>query len=80
LHYRENGVVGQSDDPALGAEGIEAAKRSELEFADGQAAKARSELRESIAKAREILASPRLTSIMNIRDKHLAHSLERMPW
>jgi AbiU2 len=52
-------------------------KRSELEFADEQAAKARSELKEALAEAREILASPRLNSVMNMRDKHLAHSLER---
>jgi hypothetical protein len=33
-------------------------------------------LEEAIAKARSILGSARLASVMNIRDKHLAHALE----
>jgi hypothetical protein len=52
-------------------------KRSELAFADEQASRAKTELRCTIADARTVLGSPQLASIMNIRDKHLAHSLER---
>lgn len=52
-------------------------RRFELAFADEQADKARTELRRAIADARTIVGSPQLNSIMNIRDKHLAHSLER---
>jgi len=48
----------------------------ELQFADEQGSKARAELRQAIGDARAVLSSPRLASIMNIRDKHLAHSLE----
>jgi hypothetical protein len=66
-----------SIDPTLSAADREAIVRLELGFAVEQAAKARSELTKAIAKAREILASPRLASVMNIRDKRLAHSLER---
>ena len=48
----------------------------EIRFGDEQAAKAGTELRQAIANARAILKSPLLASVMNIRDKHLAYSLE----
>jgi hypothetical protein len=54
----------------------EAVRRAELAFANEEAHKARTELQCSIADARAFLASQQLASIMNIRDKHLAHSLE----
>ena len=47
-----------------------------LQFADEQSSKARTELRQAIADTREVLGSDRSASIMNMRDKHLAHSLE----
>ena len=50
--------------------------RRDQHFADERASLARAELRQAIADASTILSSPRLASIMNIRDKHIAHSLE----
>jgi AbiU2 len=44
-------------------------------FGEGQAQKARIELPKVLADGRKIMASPKLTSIMNWRDKHLAHLL-----
>jgi hypothetical protein len=70
-------LLNPSVDPILNAAERDAMRRSELEFADEQARRAKTELRAAIAGARAILASPQLASIMNIRDKHLAHSLER---
>jgi AbiU2 len=70
-------LMNPSADPTLNAEERDAVKRSELAFADEQAQKAKTELRAAMAEARAIMASPQLASIMNIRDKHLAHSLER---
>jgi hypothetical protein len=78
--YRANeatALINPSVDPTLNATERAAVKRFELAFADEQAHKAKSELRRAIADARAILESPQLASIMNIRDKHLAHSLER---
>jgi hypothetical protein len=46
-------------------------------FGEGQAQKARDELPKVIADGRKIMASPKLTSIMNRRHKHLAHSLSQ---
>jgi hypothetical protein len=69
-------LLNPSVEPALNAAEREAVRRSELEFADEQADTAKAELRRSNADARAILGSPQLASIMNIRDKHLAHSLE----
>jgi AbiU2 len=46
-------------------------------FGQEQANRARSELTQAISDAREILKSKRLASIMNLRDKHLAHSLSK---
>ena len=65
-----------ADDPKLNAAELEAVKRAELEFADKQASRAKSELQHAIAEARSIYGSTRLASVMNIRDKHLAHALE----
>lgn len=64
-----------SDDPELRALEIEALQRSNEEFGELQAQRVRSELRTAIDDARAILASPKHASIMNMRDKHLAHSL-----
>jgi hypothetical protein len=70
-------LLNPSVDPTMSTAERDAVRQSEIEFADQQSDKARSELRRAIAQARVILASSRLASIMNIRDKHLAHSLER---
>jgi hypothetical protein len=47
------------------------------QYADVRASLARTELRQAIADTRAVLGSARLASVMNIRNKHLAHSLER---
>ncbi|WP_316206056.1 MULTISPECIES: hypothetical protein [unclassified Bradyrhizobium] len=54
----------------------EMTKKINLQFADEHASTARAELRQAIADTRSVLGSERLSSIMNLRDKHLAHSLE----
>jgi hypothetical protein len=46
------------------------------QYADERASVARTELTQAIADASALVGSARLASIMNIRDKHLAHSLE----
>jgi AbiU2 len=78
---RVNGAGGglinpSKDDPDLAAFEQEMTKKINLQFADEDASTARTELRRAIADTREVLASERLASIMNLRDKHLAHSLE----
>jgi hypothetical protein len=65
-----------STDPDLAALEREAIAASERQFGSEQAAKAKRELQQAIADSRTIIASPKLASVMNIRDKHLAHSLE----
>jgi hypothetical protein len=69
-------LLNPSVEATLNAAERDAVRRSELAFADEEAEKARTELRRAIADARSFLASRQLASIMNIRDKHLAHSLE----
>jgi AbiU2 len=66
-----------SDDPQLFAAAEDAFRRSNEQFGQKQAMKARSDLTEAICVVRYILKSESLTAIMNIRDKHLAHSLSR---
>jgi hypothetical protein len=76
---RMNGAGGDNpskDDPDLAAFEQEMTKEVNLQFAYEDASTARTELRQAIKDARAVLSSPRLASIMNIRDKHLAHSLE----
>ena len=53
----------------------QAFRQSNREFGDERAAKAKSELKDAIADARAVRKSARLVSVMNLRDKHLAHSL-----
>lgn len=72
----EGGIfVDPSDDPETAETIRQAVRQSNREFGDEQAAKAKSELKDAIADARAIHKSPRLASVMNMRDKHLAHSL-----
>jgi hypothetical protein len=68
-------IMNPSDDPALRAIESEALQRINESFGQEQAQKARDELRQAITEARAILNSPKLAGIMNLRDKHLAHSL-----
>jgi hypothetical protein len=76
-HWRGMGarVYPTTDDPDLQALAEEAIQRSNEEFGEQQAQKAGEELRKAIADSRAILSSPKHASIMNLRDKHLAHSL-----
>jgi hypothetical protein len=53
----------------------EAIRRRKEEWADEQAAKTNCTLNNAIAKTKRVKASPRLESVLNIRHKHLAHSL-----
>ena len=69
------GILNPSDDPALQALEAAALQRSNKEFGEQQAEKARVFLRKAVDDARQIMGSERLQSIMNLRDKHLAHSL-----
>jgi hypothetical protein len=70
-------VINPTNDPVIAAEmQKEMIESINLQFADEQASQARTELKQAIADARAVLGSSRLASIMNIRDKHLAHSLE----
>ena len=68
-------IMDPSEDPELFALANAALQRSNEEFGQQQAQKARDELRKTITEVCTILDSPRLTSIMNLRHKHLAHSL-----
>ena len=68
-------MLNPSDDPELHALEIEAMQRSNESLGQEQAQKARAELRKAIDDTRAIANSPSLQGIMNLRDKHLAHSL-----
>jgi HEPN superfamily AbiU2-like protein len=70
-------IANLSSEPDLAALEREATAESERQFGREQAAKGKQELRQAIADSRAIIASQRLASVMNLRDKYLAHSLER---
>lgn len=55
----------------------EALKQSNVLFGNQEAARAVSELGAAINNARDVLATDTLNKVMNLRDKHLAHSLEQ---
>ena len=64
-----------SDDPKLRALEKNTLKLGNESFADEEAERARVELDKAIKDSRAIINSPRLQGIMNLRNKHLAHSL-----
>jgi AbiU2 len=68
-------IMNPSEDPELSALEAEAFQRCNEAFGQEEAQTARHELRKAVADARKILGSPMLEGIMNLRDKHLAHSL-----
>ena len=68
-------IMDPSEDPETSALANAALQRSNEELGQQEAQRARDELRIAIADVRAILKSARLTSIMNLRHKHLAHSL-----
>jgi hypothetical protein len=71
-------MINPDNDPVIAAEmDKERFASIDRQYADERASMARTELRQAIAETRAVLGSARLASIRNIRDKHLAHSLER---
>jgi len=64
-----------SDDPEVQAVEADALRRIDEQFGKEQVERARGELRKAIDDSRTLLASQRHASIMNLRDKHLAHAL-----
>ena len=71
------GVLNPSEDPQLAAIEQEAHRNSEMQFGNEQAAQTKMDLMQAISDARAVLESPRLISVVNARDKHLAHSLTK---
>lgn len=69
------GLINPSPDPAIAAIEQQELMAINVRFGDERAVMAKNELKEAIAKTNAILSSPRLASVMNLRDKHLAHSL-----
>ena len=78
-HWADQAVSYSPTGPPDADEGLvrEALKRSNVQFGNQQAALAVSELSAAINNARDLLASDTLNKVMNLRDKHLAHSLEK---
>jgi hypothetical protein len=76
-HRASEALLNPSVEAPLNAAERDAVRRSELAFADEEADEARTGLRRAIDDARSFLASRQLASIMDIRDRHLAHSLGR---
>jgi hypothetical protein len=75
-HLQGNPILmNPSPDPELNAIEVHSLQVAEHEFASGQAERVRVDLTKAIADARAIHGSSKLQSIMNLRDKHLAHSL-----
>jgi AbiU2 len=76
-HWQGNEVrlLNSPDDPELRELVLQEMRNSEKRFGEEQAQKARDGLRWAIAESRAILASPKYASIMNLRNKSLAHSL-----
>lgn len=69
------GILDPSDDPEIAELVRQSAKDVDQQFGRDQAAKAKAQLRHAVAVSRDIKASGLLASVMNARDKHLAHSL-----
>jgi AbiU2 len=74
---RQTGFVGDlsEQDPKTQVAVLDAIHDSEQQFGQEQASLLRRELSSAIAEARTVSASSTHASIMNLRDKHLAHSL-----
>src|SRR5262249_10579382 len=70
-------ISNPSEDSELQAVEREALRRITEDCGQQQAKKARRQLRKAIIDARAILNSARLAAVMNLRDKHLAHSLSQ---
>ena len=68
-------IMGQPEDSELSASADAALRRANEKFGQQEAQITRDELRNAIADVCTILDSRKLKSIMNLRHKHLAHSL-----
>jgi AbiU2 len=68
-------LLNPSDDPELAAIEHDEMRKSEIWFGHEQAEQAKTALRHAIDATRAIQCSPQLASVMNLRHKHLAHSL-----
>jgi hypothetical protein len=79
LAYRANQPVGHilnaPEDAELHEFVVETLRLDNIEQGEQDAKRVRDDLRQAICDSRAILASPKHESIMNIRDKYLAHSL-----
>jgi AbiU2 len=77
--YRANQSVGhilnEPDDPDLRELVVETLRLDNIKQGEIEAERVRTDLRQAISDSRATLASSKHESIMNIRDKHLAHSL-----
>jgi AbiU2 len=76
-HWANHGVVDMnaSDDPETRALVEKSLKQINVDFGNQQATKAKTQLLGAIDAARKILESAQLATVMNLRHKHLAHSL-----
>lgn len=74
-HGQGGAISNPPDDPELAQLTAQAIERSNEQFGQEQAQKTRDELHKTIADSRAILTTQKHASIMNLRDKHLAHSL-----
>jgi hypothetical protein len=70
-------LLNASEDSEIAAIEQDALEQSNAQFGDEQALQAKTELIQAIKDSRAILSSPQLASLMNLRDKHLAHSLTK---
>lgn len=79
LAYRANQPVGHilnaPEDAELHEFVVETLRLDNIEQGEQDAKRVRDDLRQAICDSRAILASPKHESIINIRDKYLAHSL-----
>ncbi len=77
--YRANQSVGhilnEPEDADLRELVVETLRLDNIKQGEIEAERVRTDLRQAISDGRAILASSKHASIMNIRDKHLAHSL-----
>jgi hypothetical protein len=68
-------ILDPSDNPEIQALQEEVGRRHQQNWAETQAAETERRLNDAITKAKSVLNSPRLVSVLNVRHKHLAHSL-----
>jgi hypothetical protein len=70
-------LLNSCEDSEIAAIEQDALEQSNAQFGDEQALQAKTELIQAIQDSRAILSSQQLASLMNLRDKHLAHSLTK---